>query len=265
MTRFDIDHLLAGIRQEIDEIDGSLADLLVQRLATSARVREVKGGIGGMTTTPYRPAREAQIMRQLAERTAGKIASIDLVRLWRVILSASINAQASVTIHMDKALGQNIECRLMVGNHFCGMPVAIHPDLGSLISAVEASPVDLAIFDIASPWAERIVTRSASRFSVLAGLPPLGSTERPPDFLVVGKGEAQPSGDDQTILISRDHLPAAGSLPPSWEARSGEWIVSGIPGFLRADDPDLAATAAAQPDLQLDIAGSIPTPIRATT
>ena len=143
MTASNTDHLLASIRQEIDEIDDQLVQLILRRLATSTRVRDIKGGAGGITMTPYRPVREAQIMRRLAAQTVFGTASAALTRLWRVILSASINAQATVTLHVDNLRGSNAHHQAETVFKAFGraLRMAIEPDerLGDLIPSTKGS------------------------------------------------------------------------------------------------------------------------------
>lgn len=263
MTAPNSDHLLASIRQDIDEIDDQLVELVLRRLSTSARVREAKGGAGGMTMTPYRPAREAQIMRRLAGQAGSNMAGADLVRLWRVILSASINAQATVTLHVDDATGLDIDCRLMIAEHFCGMPVAVHPDIGSVVRGVCANPVDLAVLNLKSSWVDAFAGGAGSALFVLSGLPSLTATSQAPRLLIAGSCAVQPSGDDLTLLTGLGALPPGFHLPTAWEATSGRWTVTGVSGFLREDDPAFAAFTAGHPGLQLRIAGSIPNPAKA--
>ncbi|MCB1433928.1 MAG: chorismate mutase [Alphaproteobacteria bacterium] len=263
MTASNTDHLLASIRQEIDEIDDQLVQLILRRLTTSARVRDIKGGAGGMTVTPYRPAREAQIMRRLAAQTVFGTASAALTRLWRVILSASINAQAAVTLHVEASVGQDIDCRLMIADQFCGMAVTVHPDVASVVGAVGANPVDLAILDIESSWVEVIAGIAGSTIRVLAGLPSSTGAGHAPRLLVAGHCTVQPSGDDVTVLVGRGPMMDDCPWTKAWEVQSNGWTVTGVNGFVNEDDPAFASFAADNSHLQFRIAGSIPILARA--
>ena len=89
---------LSGIRQEIDSIDEQIVELLCARFAASEKVRLAKTSsllAGGM---PYRPGREAVILRRLVEIADGRVPVGVIERVWRTVISASILAQADVRI-----------------------------------------------------------------------------------------------------------------------------------------------------------------------
>lgn len=79
---------LDDIRREIDGIDDAIFDLLIRRFEAMARVRAKKSGDGSIATSPFRPAREAAMLRRLLTRNGRRLPPELLVRLWRVILSA---------------------------------------------------------------------------------------------------------------------------------------------------------------------------------
>ena len=261
MTVSSPDHMLADIRREIDQIDDGLVELLLRRWAKSARVRELKGGESHMATTPYRPAREAQIMRRLIAQADGVIPAADLWRLWRVILSASISAQATVSIHVDAATGSSVESRLLIAEHFCGMPVCVHSDIDASLAAAARNTVDLAIFDVAHPWADSFVPGRSSGLSVVAALPFIRPADHQPRLIVAARTGPEASGDDHTILLSRGALPADSRLSIGQHWLSGAWLVSAIGGPHQQVRDEVADLGRLAPDLQLCIAGVMPAPI----
>ena len=98
MTSDNPDTSLDAIRREIDSIDDQILRLLIQRAAATARVKATKAHDGSIASSPFRPAREAAMMRRLIGEAETVLDPEFLVRLWRVILSASIQSQASVTL-----------------------------------------------------------------------------------------------------------------------------------------------------------------------
>ena len=58
---------LSDLRREIDDIDDAMHDLLMRRASVVERVKQLKKKNGNVI---YRPGREAEIMRRLAERPA---------------------------------------------------------------------------------------------------------------------------------------------------------------------------------------------------
>ena len=123
---------LEAIRRDIDAIDDGLLGLMVRRLAATARVRDNKA-IGGLrNASPFRPAREAQLLRRLVAEGQGRIDPQFVVRLWRVILSSSIQEQAPVCLHLDQALAEDVEARADLAGHFCGFRIVSHPGMAAL-------------------------------------------------------------------------------------------------------------------------------------
>ena len=128
MTADTPDTSLEAIRREIDSIDDQILQLLKQRFAATARVKATKAHDGSIAASPFRPAREAAMMQRLIGEAGGTLNPELLVRLWRVILSASIQSQAPVTLHMDSALGHDLATRLLVAQQFCGIRCVLQPN-----------------------------------------------------------------------------------------------------------------------------------------
>ncbi len=74
----DNDKLLA-LRREIDAIDDSLHDLIMERTKIVERVRDAKS----KDKIKIKPAREAEILYRLMARHTGKFPKQELARMWR--------------------------------------------------------------------------------------------------------------------------------------------------------------------------------------
>ncbi|MCA3554276.1 chorismate mutase [Aestuariivirga sp.] len=220
---------LDAIRREIDWIDGQILRLLVQRTAASARVKATKAHDGSIASSPFRPAREAAMMRRLIEVAGSALNPELLVRLWRVILSASIQSQAPVTLHLDWVLGQDLAMRLMVAQHFCDMAVEIHNNPSRALDAVGRAQGDLALIAPDADWAAGFASGAAGSAQVTATLP-VFATGGQPQLLVFGHAAPQPSGDDETLLLLPcEKVTVAGAL---WQAHSGAATLASLAGFL---------------------------------
>lgn len=225
------DTSLEAIRREIDIIDDGLLELLVRRFQATAKVRAKKGTEGSLASSPFRPAREAKMLRRLLSRNRNDLPAELLVRLWRVILSASTQAQAVVTIHVGSVLAADAGKRIKIAEHFSGMPVETHDDTAACLSVLAARTGDLTIASPGSPWADWISSNSGSGVAVIGTLPVCASGGAP-DLLIFGHAEAQPSGEDETIILSPEALPVG----YRWQVRSGAWHVTSKAGFLAAGD-----------------------------
>jgi len=80
---------LVAVRKEIDKIDEQLQSLINQRATCAERVAAIKLA-EGINTDFYRPEREAQILRTVAQRNAGPLQSKTMARLFREIISACL-------------------------------------------------------------------------------------------------------------------------------------------------------------------------------
>lgn len=248
------DNPLDALRREIDIIDDAMIDLLQRRFAATAKVRAAKSQDGSIAASPFRPAREASMLRRLVARAGAALPPDLVVRLWRVILSTSTQSQAPVVLHMDTSAGEDISTRIIVSQTFPGMDVRLHPDAGGALQAIGEDHGDLAILSTTSGWAEAFCAGRAAGATVIGGLP-VTATGNLPHLLVFGHAEAQASGDDETLIVSPSKISGLSSI---WQAQSGAWFLTSLPGFLADDDPQLrhAALSGAR------IAGRYPRPIK---
>jgi len=79
---------LEQLREQIDSIDRQIQSLISERARCARKVGEVKG----LTDKAdyYRPEREAQVLRAVAERNEGPLSNEELLRLFREIMSACL-------------------------------------------------------------------------------------------------------------------------------------------------------------------------------
>lgn len=251
------DNSLEVLRREIDSIDDQILALLVRRFAATAKVGVSKARDGSISSSPIRPAREAAMLRRLAAQGGADVQPQLLVRLWRVILSASIQSQAPITLHMDRSLAHDLEARLLVSQYFCEMSAELHDTPSAALEVVKRRRCDLAVIAAASAWPDGASHVMAGGVGVISALPFVRNIAEP-RLLVFGHAEPQPSGDDETVLFS----PAPVTLPPStlWMVETGSHKVFAVPGFLQAEDPMLRDFLTRFPETR--IVGRCPRPMR---
>jgi chorismate mutase len=260
MTALSPDSTLDAIRREIDLIDDQILDLLGRRFAATNRVRATKAKDGSIASSPLRPAREAAMLRRLIAQGGDTVAPDVLVRLWRVILSASTQAQAPITLHLDAAAAGDLEARLMIGEHFCAMEVARHDGPQQALEALRARRGDLAILATRSDWTAGFAPDEDGAPKVI-GILPVISRSSEPRLLVFGYAEPQESGDDETLLISKE--PPAGHAGASWQSTAGSRTLTGVPGFHRPDSPLIRELSSRLPGTC--VAGRYPRPIKVSS
>ena len=94
---------LADLRVEIDRIDAEMHELLIERGRVIDQLIEIKTRQGGGSA--FRPAREASMMRAIAERHRGLLPLDTVESIWRVIISTFTYVQAPYSVHVDVSGG----------------------------------------------------------------------------------------------------------------------------------------------------------------
>ncbi|MET0968350.1 MAG: chorismate mutase [Tardiphaga sp.] len=177
---------LAVLREEIDSIDAQVHSLLMQRGDIIDRLIKVKQTqeVG----SAFRPAREADMMRRLAQRHRG-ILPIDTVEsIWRVIISTFTYVQAPFSVHADLSLGESA-MRDSARFHFgFTVPYVPHFSASAAVEAVARSKGDLALVSATSgrtPWWIELEPQGAPK--IIARLPFIERADHPaalPVFVV---------------------------------------------------------------------------------
>jgi chorismate mutase len=141
------------LRQEIDAIDAQMHGLLMQRGDIIDRLIAVKQTqeVG----SAFRPAREAGMMRRMAERHHG-ILPLDTVEgIWRVIIATFTYVQAPFSVHADLSAG-DAAMRDSARFHFgFTVPFIPHFSATAAVEAVAKSKGDLALMSAIggrTPW-----------------------------------------------------------------------------------------------------------------
>jgi len=175
---------LADLRLEIDRIDREMHELLIERGRVIDQLIEIKTRQGGGSA--FRPAREASMMRAIAERHRGRLPLDTVESIWRVIISTFTYIQAPYSVHIDVSAGE-ARMRDSARFHFgFTVPCVEHFGATDVIRAVAGSGGDLGMFaldggpgagawwtELAPPNAPKIIARLpfVERADHPAGLP----------------------------------------------------------------------------------------------
>ena len=132
---------LKPLREQIDAIDAQMLDLLNQR----ARVAQAVGHVKAETLAPvFRPEREAQVLRGVAERNPGPMASSDVQTIFREIMSACRALERRVTVAYLGPVGTFSEQAVyqQFGSAVDGLPCA---SIEEVFRAAEAGSADFGV------------------------------------------------------------------------------------------------------------------------
>lgn len=136
---------LADLRQEIDRLDEAMHRLLMERGEVIETLIAVKGT--QESGSAFRPGREADVMRRLAERHRGILPLDTVESIWRVIISTFTYVQAPHKVHADVS-GGDAAMRDSARFHFgFTVPYVPHFGVGAVIEAVAHSAGDMGMFN----------------------------------------------------------------------------------------------------------------------
>ncbi len=252
---------LDALRRELDEIDEALLKLLSQRQSITQHVKSFKQVTAKTSSSPLRPTREAQIHRRLMELGKAQGLSPEFVlRQWRGILTASSLSQASMTLHVSKNLSQTLGHRLRLRDHFPGMPVEEWKDEAQALMQVNVNPSDICVVETEAPWIEACVAGKAGTAQIIGALPVIKG-ENAPQLLIFGNAPSEPSGQDETLLITQGNLPRDFALQPLWQVKSGPWRLSALAGFHSEHEGPIVGLTRSNILLGLKLAGRYPSAI----
>jgi chorismate mutase / prephenate dehydratase len=149
------DDKLTPLREQIDSIDRQLLDLLNQR----AQIAQQVGHVKAETSAPvFRPEREAQVLRSVAERNPGPLQSGDVQTIFREIMSACRALEKRVSVAYLGPAGTFSEQAVyqQFGRAIEGIPCA---SIDEVFGAAEAGTADFGVVPIENST-EGVVSRT---------------------------------------------------------------------------------------------------------
>ncbi|MGP8123810.1 MAG: chorismate mutase, partial [Xanthobacteraceae bacterium] len=169
---------LQQLRGEIDRIDEQMHGLLMQRADIIGRLISVKQTqeVG----SAFRPAREADMMKRLAQRHRGILPLDTVESIWRVIIATFTYVQAPFAVHADLSVGDSA-MRDSARFHFgFTVPFIAHFSAAAAVDAAAKSRGDLALVSAVSsrtPWWLPLETAGSPK--IIARLPFIERADHP--------------------------------------------------------------------------------------
>jgi chorismate mutase len=231
---------LTDLRVEIDRIDAAMHQLLIERGQVIERLIEIKASQGGGSA--FRPAREASMMRAIAERHHGLLPLDTVESIWRVIISTFTYLQARYSVHIATSLN-DAAIRDSARFHFgFTVPCVAHPGSAEVIAAVAESGGDLGMFALdggpaAGAWWRRLAPPEAPK--VIARLPFVERPDHPAGLPVFVISKPLVDGTAREVVLESVTLDRWRPEFPSALAKVGAEIVRSA-----ADDIGLALLVA---------------------
>ena len=216
-----VDNKLKKMRDKLDEIDIEIQNMLAQRAHISLKIKNIKQ----TEEVKLKPGREAQIIRALIERHNGHFPKLELVRIWREILSASLQIQGFLMLAVYKPENQyddNWGYISSARGHFgSNTPITTFPSQRRVIEAILEDESTIGILPTPvrneeDPWWRHLAVHgntakngtTSKPARIIAKLPfSAPRTEHGPskseaiECVVISKSEADPSGIDETYVV----------------------------------------------------------------
>ncbi len=235
---------LDDLRAELDRLDDGIHDLLMRRAA-------VVGQVAGLRQTgkiPFRPGREAAIIRRLLRRHAGPLAPRLLVRLWRELFAATTAMQSPYVITVCETGPGNLFVQA-AREHFGALtPLRAHRSPAQAIAEVSSGQAIAAVLPmpaeedvVATAWWTALLHRDSPRIHVVARLPfwaPRSEGGPNAQALVVAAAAPDPSGTAEDAAGDRSLIGLELPLDMSRARLSAALLAAGLePGatILRRD------------------------------
>lgn len=201
---------LNELRGEIDEIDQALQSLIIRRTKVVQAVGAYKDRViaaGGKVKVPYRPAREARIMRTLVSRHDGAFPKTALIQIWREMIAAGTRLEAPYTVALCRN-ADGLDCWELARLNFgCLNEIVEFDTPREAFGALEEGRAAVGVFPKpelgeAMPWWTLLTEDSAVK--VVSKLPfggrPVGRGEQTEGF-VLAAIDLEDSGDDRTLFV----------------------------------------------------------------
>jgi chorismate mutase len=240
---------LAELRQEIDRIDETMHQLLMERGEIIDRLIAVKGT--QESGAAFRPAREADMMRRLVERHKGILPLDTAESIWRVIISTFTHVQAPFAVHADLSAGDAL-MRDSARFHFgFTVPFVAHTGASGVVAAVSESKGDLGLVPAfaaphAGAWWTALEFDSAPR--IIARLPFVERADHPAALPVFVVSRAAP--DSMATGTEVWSLHVAGWGPDAARAVSAVAPLIAVPDPMTDDGTALLVSIPAERTIQ---------------
>lgn len=241
---------LEQLRRNIDAIDDALQEGLRQRAALAREVVRSKGEGG----TPLRPDREARILRRLAERHGGDLPLESLFRIWREIISATLQLQTPFQAMVWQGEGEGSALLPLARDFYGGaIPLTSHADARVILEGLATRSNLIAILPFPDGtaggkwWREYAESEAAASIvGVLPFLQPAAGEES--RALIVAQAPFAPSGADTSLFAWRcagdgsENIDISNSYAEKIDIldKEGEWRLLSVNGYCRGTESSLA-------------------------
>jgi len=187
---------LRDLRDQIDEIDNTIQDLLIKRTEIVEHVREVKESEGD--GVKIRPSREAEILYRLIDRHKGTFPKRELARIWRELIVATLSSEGPFSMAVYENPNDPGYWDLARDQYGSFTPVTRHSAGRRVVEAVLTGEATLGIVplprhDDEENWWRHIVSENKGTPKIVGRLP------------FIGKGNGRNPGLEALVICPVKH------------------------------------------------------------
>ncbi len=130
------------IRKDIDDIDVRIVELINKRAALAQEAGRTK-----QSTIKYRPAREAEVIRNIRAQNKGPISGASVEAVFREIISGCLSLERPLTVSFLGPAGTYSQdaARKQFGSSAVLLP---HPTIDDVLRGLESGSADVAVLPI---------------------------------------------------------------------------------------------------------------------
>jgi chorismate mutase len=188
---------IAALRMQIDALDDALLGLVQQRTALAGAVAAAKAAAGD-AASPFRPAREVQIIRRLIAK-APDLPPRLVGAIWRALIGANLAAQGGLRILATPAVAD--VARLRFGAIF--EPEVCAPEIALAEAAEHGAVAVLPWPDAQARWWTHLTDPAFAELQIVAAAPilKLAAPMGLPRAVLVCAAPPEPAGEDVTLFL----------------------------------------------------------------
>ena len=154
---------LTDLRSKIDQLDKQLLELITERARCATKVGEVKRENDEDNNQFYRPEREANVLRKIAELNQGPLSDEEMARLFREIMSACLALERQLNIAFLGPEGTYTEEAALKHFGHSVQTTAIN-SIGEVFREVESGAANYGVVPIENST-EGVITHTLDNFT----------------------------------------------------------------------------------------------------
>ncbi len=187
---------LRDLRDQIDEIDNTIQDLLIKRTEVVEYVRAVKETEG--STIKIRPSREAEILYRLVSRHKGTFPKREMARIWRELIVATLSSEGPFSMAVFESETEPGYWDLARDQYGSFTPATRHTAARRVVEAVQTGKATIGIVPLPSHddeenWWHHLVSDNPETPRIIARLP------------FIGNGNARNTGLEALVICPVGH------------------------------------------------------------